>query len=64
MRISKFLFLSLFLMLTQVFVFAQNGSATRSANSANRKTAERCLSLSENFMLNSDWQNALNQAEL
>ncbi len=64
MRISKFLFLSLFLMLTQVFVFAQNGSASRSANSANRKTAERCLSLSENFMLNSDWQNALNQAEL
>ncbi|MCR4899387.1 MAG: hypothetical protein K5907_01045 [Treponema sp.] len=40
-------------------VFAQSSSAA-----ANRRTAERCLSLSENFMLNSDWQNALNQAEL
>ena len=42
------------------FTFAQN----KNAASANRKTAERCLSLSESFMLNGDWQNALNQAEL
>ena len=40
-------------------VFAQSSSAA-----ANRRTAERCLSLSENFMLNNDWQNALGQAEL
>ena len=41
------------------FVCAQN----KNAAAANRKTAERCLSLSESFMLNDDWQNALNQAE-
>ena len=64
MKISKFCFLSLFLMLSCAFVFAQNTSAQKNVNSANRKTAERCLNLSENFMLNSDWQNALNQAEL
>ena len=51
-------------MLSCTFVFAQNTSAQKNVNSANRKTAERCLNLSENFMLNSDWQNALNQAEL
>ena len=64
MRVSKFLLLSVFLISGSVFIFAQNSSGAKSANSANRKTAERCLSLSENFMLNSDWQNALNQAEL
>ena len=45
-------------------VLAQSASVKRSAAAANRKTAERCLSLSENFMLNSDWSNALSQAEL
>lgn len=40
-------------------VFAQNSSAA----AANRKTALRCLSLSESYMLNNDWKNALVQAE-
>ena len=51
-----------FILMTVVvgFALAQN----KNAAAANRKTAERCLSLSESFMLNDDWQNALNQAEL
>ena len=44
--------------------FAQTGTSGGAASAANRKTAQRCLSLSENFMLNGDWQNALSQAEL
>ncbi len=44
--------------------FAQTGTSGGVASAANRKTAQRCLSLSENFMLNGDWQNALSQAEL
>ncbi len=40
------------------------GAQNKNTVAANRKTAERCLSLSESFMLNNDWQNALNQAEM
>ena len=61
MKKFKSVFISFILMSMLVqFTFAQN----KNAASANRKTAERCLSLSESFMLNGDWQNALNQAEL
>ena len=57
MKVCKFLFLSL-------IILHVGGLGFAAVNSANRKTAERCLSLSENFMLNAEWQNALNQAEL
>lgn len=61
MKKFKFVFISFIIMtLAANFICAQN----KSAAAANRKTAERCLSLSESFMLNNDWQNALNQAEL
>ena len=60
MKKCRFLFICLLLIFSVSQIFAQN----KSAASANKKTAERCLSLSENFMLNSDWQNALSQAEL
>ena len=61
MKKFKSVFVSFILLAVAVqFVSAQN----KNAAAANRKTAERCLSLSESFMLNDDWQNALNQAEL
>ena len=61
MKKFKSVFVSIILMAVVVqFAAAQN----KNAAAANRKTAERCLSLSESFMLNDDWQNALNQAEL
>lgn len=61
MKKFKFLFVCFILMnVSLAFVAAQN----KNAAAANRKTAERCLSLSESYMLNNDWQNALNQAEL
>ena len=60
MRKCKIFFICLFMSAVIQPFCAQN----KSAASANRKTAERCLSLSENFMLNNDWQNALGQAEL
>ncbi len=60
MKKCRFFFVCLVLIAGMQQAFAQN----KSVASANRKTAERCLSLSENYMLNSDWQNALNQAEL
>ena len=61
MKKFKSVFICILLMAGVVqFVSAQN----KNAAAANRKTAERCLSLSESFMLNDDWQNALNQAEL
>ena len=60
MKKSRFFFVSLVLLVGMQEAFAQS----KGLASANRKTAERCLSLSENYMLNSDWQNALNQAEL
>ena len=52
------------LFLSSFTAAAQSAVKSKSAAAANRKTAERCLSLSENFMLNSEWQNALSQAEL
>ena len=55
------LFLCFLIMFVELSAFF---AQSKSAASANRKTAERCLSLSENFMLNSDWKNALGQAEL
>ena len=64
MKKCKLSFISLILILSSALVFAQVSVQNKSAAAANRKTAERCLSLSENFMLNSDWQNALAQAEL
>ena len=61
MKKFKSVFICILLMAGVVqFASAQN----KNAAAANRKTAERCLSLSESFMLNDDWQNALNQAEL
>lgn len=60
MKKCRFFFVCLVLIAGMHNAFAQN----KGIASANRKTAERCLSLSENYMLNSDWQNALNQAEL
>ena len=61
MKKFKSIFLCLILFSTALqFAAAQN----KNAAAANRKTAERCLSLSESFMLNDDWQNALNQAEM
>ena len=56
---SVFIFL-VFMTMVMQFLSAQN----KNVAAANRKTAERCLNLSESFMLNNDWQNALNQAEL
>jgi len=64
MKKCRFFFISLILILFCGDFFAQSNSQNKSASAANRKTAERCLSLSENFMLSSDWQNALSQAEL
>ncbi len=63
---NKKLFICLVGFFSAIALFAQSQQtpSSRSALTANRKTAERCLSLSENFMLNQDWQNALNQAEL
>ena len=60
MKKCRFFFVCLVLIAGMQLAFSQSKGVT----SANRKTAERCLSLSENYMLNSDWQNALNQAEL
>ncbi|MBP5601336.1 MAG: hypothetical protein J6X78_01275 [Treponema sp.] len=60
MKKCRFLIFCLFIIVSIQPFFAQSKSAV----AANRKTAERCLSLSENFMLNNDWQNALSQAEL
>ena len=60
MKKCRLLFICFILYVAVLPLFAQN----KSAAAANRKTAERCLSLSENFMLNNDWQNALGQAEL
>ena len=61
MKKFKSVFICLvFMTFVSQLALAQN----KNAAAANRKTAERCLSLSESFMLNSDWQNALNQAEL
>ena len=60
MKKCRFLIFCLFIIVSIQPFFAQSKSAV----AANRKTAERCLSLSENFMLNYDWQNALSQAEL
>ena len=56
-----FLIIILFFMQGAELIFAQ---VSGSAAAANKKTAQRCLSLSENFMLSYDWQNALGQAEL
>lgn len=62
MKKCRFVFLLIiFFVQLPFFVFAQSSKA---ANSANRKTAQRCLSLSENFILGGDWSNALSQAEL
>ena len=61
MKKFKSVFICLvFMTFVSQLALAQN----KNAAAANRKTAERCLSLSESFMLNDDWQNALNQAEL
>ena len=60
MKKCRFFIFCLFIIVSIQPFFAQSKSAV----AANRKTAERCLSLSENFMLNNDWQNALGQAEL
>lgn len=48
-----------------LFVFSFNLLfAQKSAASANRNTAVRCLKLAENCLLAGDWENALRQAEL
>ena len=60
MKKCRFLFLFIIVFFIQMPFFAQT---TTAANAANRKTAQRCLSLSENYMLGSDWTNALAQAE-
>ena len=60
MKKCKFFLGCLILVAAMQSVFSQS----KGTSSANKKTAERCLSLSENYMLNSDWQNAYNQAEL
>lgn len=41
------------------FCFAQNNVSV-----ANRTSATRCLKLAENYLINSDWNNAFRQAEL
>lgn len=65
MKKCRLLLLSLYLILFGLssFVFAQE-TQNQTASAANRKTAQRCLTLSENFMINGDWKNALSQAEL
>lgn len=64
MKKCKLFFICLIMAFAVQPFFAQSNTQNKSAAAANKKTAERCLSLSENFMLNSDWQNALGQAEL
>lgn len=41
------------------FCFAQ-----KNVSAANRTSATRCLKIAENYLMNSDWDNALRQAEL
>lgn len=60
MKKIRFLLCCSFVMLFVQIVCAQSSSVL----AANRKTAQRCLNLAENCMLNGDWQNALSQAEL
>ena len=56
---KKYVFIFLFCFGLLFSISAQNSAA-----SANKNTALRCLKLAENCLVGSDWQNALNQAEL
>ncbi len=47
-----------------IFGFTFTAIAQDSAGTANKNTALRCLKLAESCLVASDWQNALNQAEL
>lgn len=58
---KKKIFLSLFVLLSaRFFLFAVSSSLS----AANRRTAVRCLKLSESFLSSDDYENALAQAEL
>lgn len=57
---KKFSIFCLLLIWCSVFVY----SVSTSINAANRKTAVRCLKISENYLSSFDFENALNQAEL
>lgn len=53
-------FICLFLVSLGLNLFAQE----LTVSAANKKTAQRCLQLAENFILNNDYQSAYNQAVL
>ena len=53
-------FFCLFLVSLSLNLFAQE----LTVSAANKKTAQRCLQLAENFILNNDYQSAYNQAVL
>ncbi|MBP5518996.1 MAG: hypothetical protein J6X84_00250 [Treponema sp.] len=57
MKKCVFLFLCLFCVFGSAF-------AQKSAGTANKNTALRCLKLAENCLVAKDWKNALSQAEL